>query len=273
MLRARKLSETPIPAGRSLRPFGRIVTADVPGQSLLSLPVWALRDLARQEGVLVLRGFAPLGRDELVEYASSWGDILNWNFGPVLELIVQEEPRNYLFTNGSVPFHWDGAFAAAVPEFQLFHCLQAPLPGTGGETLFCDTGRIWLDASPERRRRWHGLTFTYATEKLAHYGGRISAPLVSRHPRTFRRVVRFNEPPNTETADLNPLAVGAAGVPEAEFPRLVEELRVALYDPRYCYAHAWVEGDYLVADNFAMLHGRRAYRAHSPRHLRRIHVL
>jgi alpha-ketoglutarate-dependent taurine dioxygenase len=256
-----------------LQPFGRLVQAATPGQDLRQLSVEALRDLARQEGILVLRGFGPLGREALAEYASTWGKILTWNFGPVLDLIVHDEPRNYLFTNGSVPFHWDGAFAEAVPEFQIFQCLQAPQPGTGGETLFCATNKVWQEATPQQQARWQQLVLTYATDKVAHYGGRISAPLTTRHPRTGRTILRFAEPANETTSDLNAPLVGGVGLTDEEFARLLQELRSVLYHPRYCYAHAWEQGDFLVADNLALLHGRRAFLAHSPRHLQRVHVL
>src|SRR5262249_36023595 len=131
----------------ALEPFGLVLQAEEAGQDLRRLPVEELRDLARQEGVLVLRNFAPLGREDLVSCAANWGDILTWDSGAVLDLVVHDEPRNHLFTNGNVPFHWDGAFARAVPSFQLFQCLQAPLPGTCGQTLFCHTARLWHNAT------------------------------------------------------------------------------------------------------------------------------
>jgi hypothetical protein len=98
---------------QALEPFGLALQAESPGQGVRDLPVERLRALARHEGVLVLRGFAPLGgREEFQDYAAGWGDLLTWDFGAVLDLVVHDESRNYLFTNGSVPFHWDGAVGA-----------------------------------------------------------------------------------------------------------------------------------------------------------------
>jgi alpha-ketoglutarate-dependent taurine dioxygenase len=259
---------------RALEPFGLILEARSPGQDLREVPAERLRALAWEEGVLVLRGFAPLGgREEFQDYAAAWGDLLTWDFGAVLDLVVHDEPRNYLFTNGNVPFHWDGAFARAVPSFLLFQCVQAPLPGTGGETLFCHTSRLWHDATAAQRARWGRLELTYATEKVAHYGGRVTAPLAARHPVTGQPTLRYAEPPDEGTAELNPLVVEAPGLSAAELADLLTELRAALYDPRHCYAHAWREGDFLVADNHLLLHGRHPFRSHSPRHLQRVHVL
>jgi alpha-ketoglutarate-dependent taurine dioxygenase len=267
LMTPRRLSHT------ALEPFGLHVEADRPGRGLHGLPVAEVRDLARREGVLVLRGFAPLSRDDLAGYASTWGEILTWDFGAVLELVVQAEPKNHLFTNGRAPVHWDGAFARAVPSFLLFQCLRAPLPGTGGETLFCHTSRLWDDATAEQRDRWGRLVLTYVTEKVAHYGGRITVPLAARHPVTGRPTLRYAEPPREGPAVLNPLVLEAPGLSAAELAALLDEVNAAVYDPRHCYAHAWQEGDFLVADNHLLLHGRRAFRSHSPRHLQRVQIL
>jgi alpha-ketoglutarate-dependent taurine dioxygenase len=256
-----------------LGPVGLLLHAPPGGCELADVPVPRLRELAEEHLLVVLRGFAPLGPDELERYAAAWGPLLGWNFGNVLDLVVHEEPKNYLFTNGSVPFHWDGAFARAVPRWQVFQCVQAPSPGAGGETLFADTNRIWEGATAEQRARWEAVTLTYATDKVAHYGGRITVPLAATHPGTGRRILRFAEPPNETTAELNPLVVEAGGLGGESFADLLRELRALLYDPRYCYAHPWEGGDFLVADNQALLHGRKAFRQHSPRHLRRVHVL
>jgi alpha-ketoglutarate-dependent taurine dioxygenase len=256
-----------------IAPFGLVVEAAPGRRDLLQTAMPPLRELVNEHRLVVLRGFDPLDRDGLVAFASSWGRLLEWNFGTVLELVEHDRPANYLFTSGSVPFHWDGAFAQETPWLQVFQCLQAPRPGTGGETLFADTTRIWQDASTAQRARWEQTALTYATDKVAHYGGRITAPLVAVHPATGERIVRFAEPPNETTADLNPLAVEAPGLSAGQLDELIRELCGLLYDPRYCYAHPWEQGDFVVADNHALLHGRKAYLAHSPRHLRRIHVL
>jgi alpha-ketoglutarate-dependent taurine dioxygenase len=256
-----------------LTPFGRLLQARCVGQDLRTLPVGPLRELTQERRLLVLRGFARLDRETLPAYCATWGEILVWDFGTVLELIVHDTPQNYLFTNGSVPYHWDGAFAERTPHFEFFQCLQAPLAGTGGETLFCDTTRLWQEATDEQRALWQRVRVTYATEKVAHYGGQVTAALVDRHPVTGETVLRYGEPPNADTADLNPFALDVAGVPAESVPDFMRQLRDRLYDPRYAYTHAWQEGDIIIADNHALLHARRAFRAHSPRHLQRVHIL
>ncbi|MEP6923986.1 MAG: TauD/TfdA family dioxygenase, partial [Pyrinomonadaceae bacterium] len=242
-------------------------------EELLNLPIEELRKLAQKHRLIVLRGFAPLSEDNLIEFCSSWGALLKWNFGMVLNLFVHDVPKNYLFTNGDVPLHWDGAFAEAVPSYQFFQCLTAPLKNSGGETLFCDTVRVWEDATATQRARWRSVQITYTTDKVAHYGGQVSANLVSEHPQTGQETLRFAEPTNQDTESLNPLTLEVKGVPPEEVNQLLRDLLKTLYAPEHCYAHQWIDGDFLIADNHALLHGRRPFLAHSPRHLQRVHIL
>lgn len=241
-----------------------------PGQSLLELDVPKLRQQVLQHKVLLLRGYPALDSQDFVAYAQGWGEILRWNFGEILNVQVDPQAKNYLFTCGSVPHHWDGAFTQQVPFLQLFQCLASPGPGSGGETVFCDSGRLWREASAEQQRRWASIQINYHTEKLAHYGGSLRAPLVAQHPLTGETTLRFAEPPDQHTAPLNPLELEVEG---ADLEELLAELRPLLYSPDYCYEHAWQSGDFLVADNHALLHARRPFAQAASRHLQRIHIL
>lgn len=260
-------------ARQAIAPFGLLVTASSPGVDIRSIPIATLRQWTLGDSVVVLRGFAPLSTEEMITYAERWGEILTWGFGAVLDLVVHERPENYLFTHGNVPFHWDGAFARVVPSFQFFQCRKAPPAGAGGETLFTHTTRVWQRATQAQRSAWRDVEITYSTEKVAHYGGRVTAPLLARHPHTGATTLRFAEELNDESVKLNPLFLDIHGVPEDERAGFLADLRRALYDPQVCYAHAWRDGDMLLADNHALLHGRNPFQAAAPRHLQRIHII
>lgn len=255
-----------------LTPFGCVLRAEAGGR-LRDLPIAWLRELVHRHRVLVLRGFAAFEAEALVAYCRNWGDLLKWDFGYLLDVVEHESPTNYIFTHGNVPYHWDGAFAAQVPSLQVFQCLQAGAAGSGGETLFADTIRIVESAPPELRALWAATSIEYATQKVVHYGGRIRATLLSRHPVLGGMTLRFAEPFDDETVRLNELELDVHGVPLERVPELFAGLRARLYDPNNCYAHTWHAGDLLIADNHALLHGRRAYAASTKRHLQRVHVL
>lgn len=252
-------------------PFGAVLQMRRPGRGFDALPVAPLRALLQEHRLLVLRGLAPLpDRDAFAAAAARFGELLAWNFGHVLDLVVQPDPKNYLFTREAVPYHWDGAFAAATPALQVFRCLQAPPPGAGGETTFCDTVRLLATASAAERARWSRLVVTYRTDALAHYGGCVTRPLVDRHPLSGEPVLRFAEPVVT---GLNPVTVEIDGLDGESQDAFLAGFVPRLYAPEVSTAQAWQAGDIVLADNHALIHGRRPFAADAPRHLQRIHVL
>ncbi|KTD61934.1 TauD/TfdA family dioxygenase [Legionella spiritensis] len=233
-------------------------------------PLETLLNLATRHKIVLLRGFAPLEREELLDYCQSHARLLHWDFGPVMEMKVDKETRNYLFTQGDVPLHWDGAFYEE-PRFLLFHCLQAPTAGSGGETLFVNTESVWQEATTGQRQEWQALSLSFQTDKLAHYGGFITRKLVNRHPDTNHTIIRFAEPVGDDY--LNPVQVKVIDKSDRESAAFLQSLSTIMRAPQHCYSHQWQEGDFLIADNFSLLHGRNSFHHHTPRHLRRIQIL
>ncbi|WP_016868429.1 MULTISPECIES: TauD/TfdA dioxygenase family protein [Fischerella] len=256
-----------------LNPFGLVLNTKEEFRDLHLLSVAELRNLVWEHRFIILRGFSQLELEELSNYCQSWGELLTWDFGTVLDVIVQENPQNYTFTNGNMPFHWDGAFAKVVPSLIFFQCVVAPTPGSGGETTFCDTTKVWEKATPQQRQIWQQTKITYKTQKLAHYGGQISTNLVSQHPVTGVPILRFAEPLNEESVNLNPLFLEIPGLSLPERDQLIEDLQKRLYNPENFFAHQWQTGDILIADNHVLLHGRNPFFSHSSRHLQRVHIL
>ncbi|MFJ7049996.1 TauD/TfdA dioxygenase family protein [Streptomyces sp. NPDC101112] len=253
-----------------LHPFGRVVQAPE-GSSITDIPVGTLQQWTEESRVLVLRGFAPLGRKEFADYCRLWGELLEWGGEAVIDLVVEDNPRNYLFASGDVPFHWDGAFVEADPRFFMFQCLDATLDA-GGETVFCDTTAVYQDADDELRKRWEGISITYQTEKLAHYGGQVTEKLISRHPTTGAPVLRFAEPLDP-TVYKNPVFATVEGIAPEEADGFLAMMSELVHRPEYCYAHAWQPHDIVLADNFSLIHGRNAFTGPTSRHLQRVEVI
>jgi alpha-ketoglutarate-dependent taurine dioxygenase len=226
---------------------------------------------AIEHRLVLLRGFRQLSKDELVAFAQRLGTLLEWNFGRVLDLQIHPEPKNYLFTEGNVPYHWDGAFAEVVPRFQVFQCLHTD--GDGGETTFCDTVDLLKTASADEVSRWRQITISYQTEKQAHYGGEIKRPLISPHPITGEPTIRFAEPLNEQSIKLNPLYLEIEGHSPAAQQEFLAAFIPRLYQAPFYYEHRWQRGDLLVTDNHALLHGRTQMGGNVKRHLQRVHVI
>jgi alpha-ketoglutarate-dependent taurine dioxygenase len=253
----------------SLQPFGVELVAPHPDAALDAISIPDLRASIAEHRLAVLRGFAAPNDEQMLAFCRRLGSILEWEFGAVNELQVKDDARNYLYTSREVPFHWDGAFAGKIPHYIFFHCRTAPADGAGGETTFCDTPRLLDLLSPEERRRFENVRITYRTEKIVHYGGAFTSPLLATHPVSGIKVLRYAEP----VEDLNPVRLEIEGIPVAEQAAFLARMHELLRDGRCHYAHAWRENDIVLADNHALLHGRRAFTQAATRHLRRVNIL
>lgn len=211
--------------------------------------------------------------DQLVHFASTLSKkegnledkLLHWDFGPLMTMTYSSDAKNYLFSDESVPFHWDGAFFKE-PQLLLFYCTESD--GTGGETLFCNTERVWKSLTPEEKNHFENIRLRYRTDKIAHYGGEIEVPLVQSHPFSGRTILRMAE---KVTSKLNPVSLEITGTPEPE--HFYQSLVGKLYQPDFTYTHTWEKGDLVIIDNFTYLHGRKALNRNLKRSFKRIQIL
>jgi alpha-ketoglutarate-dependent taurine dioxygenase len=252
-----------------MTPFGIEITAGSP-MRLDDIPIDTLKQWVADHRLAVLRGFTVGTDEQMTAFCRKLGEILEWEFGSVNELQARPDAKNYLYTTRSVPMHWDGAFAGKVPHYIFFHCVDAPPPGSGGETTFCDTTKLLAEVMPRFvRESWPDVSITYTTEKVVHYGGSFTARVFDTHPVHGYDVVRFAEP----VEDLNPVTLEVNGIPDAWKESFLKDMGRMLYFPACFLAHAWRENDVVIADNHAILHGRRAFTQPADRHLRRVNVL
>jgi alpha-ketoglutarate-dependent taurine dioxygenase len=256
------------------QPFGLTITPAFSGQSLSRLSIDELRELARQHHLVILRDFShdlhtPTA---LVHYARQWGEIQSGSYGDILEVREHRDAQDHVFDHHDMHLHWDGVFVPTVPEFQLFHCLQAPRPEAGGQTTFVNTRALIRQVSAQRLAQWQAIEVTYRIDKVAHYGGEVRSPLLVHDPRDHEWVLRYCEPPVTNRQVLNRHSLEYHGIEASEISEFALDLHRRLCDPQFVYAHAWQPGDLLIADNFSLLHGRRAFTSQCTRHLQRVHL-
>ena len=252
-----------------LTPFGVIVNSLQADDDLRTVHIPAVKELIDEHRVVVLRGYAPLVGTALPEFCERFGKLLDWDFGTVNDLRVRANAQNYLYTDRAVPFHWDGAFVGRVPHYIFFHCEAAPPPGSGGETLFCDTVQLLNLAPAGLREVWEKTIITYTTEKIVHYGGTFTSPVVCQHQVSCEKVLRYAEP----VSDLNPVLLEIVGISQEAKKDLIDDLHQKLNDERVCYQHQWLKNDFVIADNYVLLHGRHAFDGNAERHIRRVNIL
>jgi alpha-ketoglutarate-dependent taurine dioxygenase len=253
---------------KSLAPYGLGVIASTP-VSVAQIDPAALKAWIAAHRFVLLRGFAPMSTDAMTALARTLGDALEWEFGAINELVAKPDAKNYIYTTGAVPFHWDGAFVGKIPHYILFSCEVAPPENSGGETIFCDGAKLLAAALPAQRALWQKTSITYSTDRVVHYGGSFTSPMIAPHPASGEETLRYAEPVH----DLNPVKLEIPTMSTEQRDSLIAEMAALLRDPKFCVAHAWRAGDVLIADNHALLHGRNAFRESGLRHIRRINIL
>lgn len=257
-----------------LKPFGVLIESQNKNMPLNDLDISYLRKLFWQEQLVLLRGFDTFkNAEDLSDYCEHWGEISIWPFGKVLELIEQENPDDHIFDHRYVPLHWDGMYRPQIPEYQIFHCVKAPLSGQGGRTTFSNTILALERVPPELKKLWSKVTGIYQ-RKMAFYDSKTISSVITRHPKKDFPIIRYNEPHSEENGHLiNPPNLKFIGASPEELLVFHQSLKQALYSSCNFYAHEWKTGDVVIADNFSLLHGREAFISKSPRHIRRVHVL
>ncbi len=257
-----------------LKPFGVLITPEEKSVGICDVDIDELKGLFKIHQLVILRGFTPFtNAEDFSQYCECWGEISLWPFGKVLELIEQDSPQDHIFDNSYVPMHWDGMYRPQVPEYQIFHCVKAPLKDHGGRTTFSNTLLALENASSELKSFWKRATGIYQ-RKMAFYHSKTTSPILTKHPSQDFEVIRYNEPPcSTKGEFINPPMIEFVGIKHEELEFLHQSMKEALYDPQNLYAHEWQVGDVVIADNFTLLHGREAFVENSPRHLQRVQVL
>lgn len=255
-----------------LKPFG-VVTELQNAENLELLNSRQIENLVRDHDLLLIRGAMKPEKEEFLKFCMSLpsfsSEPLRWDFGPVMDLRVEANAKNYLFSSENVPLHWDGAFHKE-PAILAFHCLEAPITSAGGQTIFANTPKILSDLSAAQLKLCEQIELEFRTEKLAHYGGLIRRPLLQTHPVTGKKILRLAEEVRTQ---LNPVHLRIHGVAKEDGEKLLAELTAMAYDASYSYCHEWQTGDILFADNFSLIHGRRAFKENSPRWIRRVQIM
>jgi alpha-ketoglutarate-dependent taurine dioxygenase len=254
--------------------FGLLLEPKKSLDNLAYLNVERLRELVRREHLIVLRGFRTFQDIEsFSKYCERWGEISIWPFGKVLELIEQDNPEDHIFDNSYIPLHWDGMYRSQVPEFQIFHCVEAPLSGQGGRTTFSNTILALKYASSEAKELWSKVTGIYQ-RKMEFYNSNTVSPIINKHPHKDFSIIRYNEPPSEDKGRfVNPPKIEFTGISFDELEGFHHNLKQALYAPSNFYAHEWQTGDVVIADNFSLLHGREEFVPKSLRHIQRVHIL
>lgn len=185
-------------------------------------------------------------KDLAISMAPS-GELLEWDFGSIMEMKYDSKASNYLFSDEDVPLHWDGAFHKE-PMQLLFYCIESQ--GNGGETVFVDTVAICNDLTQDEILELSTIQATYKTKKLAHYGGEITVDILQYDNRLKANILRLAS--KVVTAK-NPVIRELS-----KQSKVIRKIEKMFKDNKYRYEHKWNPGDLILVDNFRYLHGRNS---------------
>jgi len=258
----------------NLKPYGTLIEATNKNINILELEIEKLRHLFHESQLVLIRGFNTFkDSNEFSDYCEQWGEVSVWPFGKVLELIQHKNPKDHIFDNSYVPLHWDGMYRPQVPEYQIFHCVKAPLVEEGGRTTFSNTILALEHLPDDLKELWSKVIGIYQ-RKMEFYNSKVTSAVITKHPLRDFSVIRYNEPHSEDRGNLiNIPHHKFTGIESEELGLFHKTLNEELYHSRNFYAHEWQDGDVVIADNFSLLHGREKFDSASSRHIRRVQVL
>jgi len=171
---------------------------------------------------------------------------------------------------GDMQFHADQCYYETPTKGAVLYAQE--VPASGGNTLFCNTGRAYETLPPELRARIDDLDvlFAYDYQKNAYHrptttlpdGPRAVHPAVIAHPATGLPKLFVNR---LMTDSL-------VGLPRAESDALLQRLFDHMERPEMIYEHVWRPGDVVIWDNLAVAHARTDFDPAERRRLRRMAI-
>jgi taurine dioxygenase len=157
-----------------------------------------------------------------------------------------------IYRRGAEGWHTDGAYDAE--PFKATQLYALAIPGTGGDTFFCNMYAAH-DALPERlKQRLDGIrgAFTYG-------GRRKSQVLLNQEDRdrapVFHPIIRTHNETGRKALYFDPGKIlFIEGAEAAESDALIDELTGCMIQPDTEYRHKWRVGDIVIWDNRCSVH-------------------
>jgi alpha-ketoglutarate-dependent 2,4-dichlorophenoxyacetate dioxygenase len=168
--------------------------------------------------------------------------------------IIPPDDRRMLYQLANQLWHSDSSFKR-VPS--LCSILTGRIvPPEGGATEFASARAAYAELPDGLRRRVEGLVcvhdFTWSREQVRP--GILTAKERSEVPPVQHPLVRANPVNGRKTLFIGAHASHIVGMPVEEGRALLRELTAFVTRPRFCYRHAWRQGDLIVWDNRCVLH-------------------
>ena len=226
-----------------------------------------LRRLLEEFRFVVLRG-ALSSVSDAVDLMGRFGPVNQADTRKDGAVVVDDaEPDEVFRSNNPLPLHKDGLLTGFDVLLVGIYCIDFA-EVTGGRTYVSDANKALahMPAAELQTLRTHGVE-AQAVDQTGYYREELGT--------SWHRFPAFASLPGRAPS----LSLGlphAPGEPESwrvrvadvgpeESDRILRSLREALFGSEFTYYHDWQEGDLLVMDNYAVLHGREGFQARKRR--------
>jgi len=173
--------------------------------------------------------------------------------------VIPSEDRRMIYQKGNYLWHSDSSFR---PVPSLCSILSARIvPPEGGNTEFA-TMRASYDALPDDvKQKLEGLL---AEHSLVYSRGTVSTGALTPEmraelPGAWQTMIRVNPVNGRKAIYVGAHASHVIGWPHEEGRAFIRWLNEFATQSRFCYSHAWRQGDLVIWDNRAVLHRATAY--------------
>ena len=242
--------------------------------------------LAQPDSIQTIQGLLDQYRFLVLKRAfDSTGEAVSFlaNFGPINAaasrtegaVMVENQSNEEVFRSDlALPLHKDGILTGFDVVLVGIYCVEFTQV-TGGRTYVVDSERA-LQQVPQRdveQLRKHGIE-GMAVDSGGYYRQEYEG---NWHPfPAFKakdgRAPSLNLGLPHAPGEPESWRLRVAGVERERSDEILGSLRNALLDDEFAYYHDWTQGDIIMIDNYAALHGREAFHAES-RRLANIQVL
>lgn len=222
----------------------------------------------RDYGLCFVRNMPPR-MGELESFATSFGPIVETNFGQIFEIVVKPERDNKSVANLSTELipHTDDTYRESFPSITFFHCLVAA-DDSSGQSIFIDGFKI-----AEVLRQQDPDAFDWLSRYEVCFRKQDGNQL---QMEAYSPIITLDSHGNVTSVHINNLFAAPFDLPE----EIVEPFYVAyrklmhLYtDSKYWFTVGLRPGDLVIFDNHRLLHGRTTISSQNMnRHLRHCYV-
>lgn len=229
-----------------------------------------LTEALKWRGVLLVRGLN-LDDEAQVAFSLKLGDVVRLAGREIFKVSLNPSVNPAAeYLEGTFHWHIDGTTDAVPIKATLLTARHVAM--VGGGTEFASTYAAYENLPAQDRKRYEDLRVVHSFEAAQRLvkPEPTEADLAMWRTRTPQEISLVQRRRDGRTS----LALGATadhivGVSPQESRAILDELLAWATQERFCYAHQWQVGDFVMWDNLGMLHRALPYDPSSERTLHR----